>query len=100
VPAKQSWERHVSINGFVINMSPKSNIIMVIMVFSQPRNIVVIVIKKKNVNLSLGLALNTKMRVLREPFKQSCIWHGLLLSMPLCIGQIMDQMISLSGLLR
>jgi len=34
VPTKQSWVRHVSNNGCGINVSPKSNIIMVKMVFS------------------------------------------------------------------
>ena len=35
---KRSWVRHVSNNGCGINVSPKSNIIMVIMVFSLQRN--------------------------------------------------------------
>ncbi len=94
------WERLVLNNGCGINVSPKSNIIMVITEFSLPRNIAMIVTRKDKVNLSLGLALNTKMHVLREPFKQSCTWHGSLWSMPPCIGQIIDWMIFLSSLLR
>ena len=61
-------------NGCGINESPKSNIIVVIMVFSLPRNTVAIVKRKDKVNLSQGLALNTKMHVLREPSKQSQTW--------------------------
>jgi hypothetical protein len=60
----------------------------------------VIVTRKDKVNLSQGLVLNTKMHVLREPSKQSCTWHKPLWYMPPCIGQIMDLMIYLSGLLR
>jgi len=41
-------------------VSPKSNIIMVIMVFSLLRNTVAIVKRKDKVKLSQGLALNTK----------------------------------------
>ena len=92
--------RHVSNNGCGINVSLKSNIIMVITVFSLLRNTVAIVTRKDKVNLSQGLALNTKMHMLSEPSKQSCTWHGPLWSMPPCIGQNVDLMISLSGLLQ
>ena len=47
---------------------------MVIMVFSLLRNTVAIVKRKDKVNLSQGLALNTKMHVLREPSRQSQTW--------------------------
>ena len=47
---------------------------MVIMVFSLLRNTVAIVQRKDKVNLSQGLALNTKMHVLKEPSKQSQTW--------------------------
>jgi hypothetical protein len=67
---------------------------------SLPRNTVVIVTRKDKVNLSQGLALNTKIHVLRESSKQPCTWHGPLWSMLPCIGQIVDLMIYLSGLLR
>ena len=46
VPMKRSWVQHVSNNGCGINVSPKSNIIMVIMVFSLLRNTIVIVTRK------------------------------------------------------
>jgi hypothetical protein len=72
---------------------------MVIMVFSLPRNAVAIVTRKDKFNLSQGLALNTKMHVVREPSKQSCTWHGPLWFMLLCSRQIVDLMIYLSGLL-
>ncbi len=81
VPTKRSWVRHVLNNGCGINVSPKSNIIMVIMVFSLPRNTVTIVMRKDKVNLTQGLALNTKMHMLRESSKQSCTSHGPLWSM-------------------
>jgi hypothetical protein len=81
-------------------VSPKSNIIMVIMVFTLLRNTGIIVKGKDNLNLSLELVLNTKMHVLRGLSKQSCVWHGLSWSMPHSIGQIVDQMIFLSGPLR
>jgi hypothetical protein len=61
-------------NCAVKNVSPKSNIINVIMVFSLLRNTVAIVKRKDKVNLSQGLAPNTKMHVLREPSKQSQTW--------------------------
>jgi hypothetical protein len=38
--------------------------------FSLPRDTVAIVTRKDRVKLSQGLALNTKMHVLREPSKQ------------------------------
>jgi hypothetical protein len=85
VPTKRSWVRHVLNNGCGINVFPKSNIIMVIMVFSLPRNTVAIVTRKDQVNLSQGLALNTKRHVLREPSNQSCTRHGPLWSMLPCI---------------
>jgi hypothetical protein len=44
------------------------------MVFSLLRNTVAIVKRKDKVNLSQGLALNTKMHVLKEPSKQSQTW--------------------------
>jgi hypothetical protein len=81
-------------------LSPKSNIIMVIMVFLLLRNTGVIVTRKDKVNLSQGLALNTKMHMLSEPSKQACTWHGPVWSMPLCIGQNVDLMIYRSGLLQ
>jgi len=59
---------------------------MVIMVFSLLRNTVAIVTRKDKVNLSQGLVLNTKMHVLREPYKQSCTWHEPSWYMPPCIG--------------
>ncbi len=74
VPSKRSWVRHVSNNGCGINVSPKSYIIMVIMVLSLLRNTIMIVKKKDKVNLSQGLTLNIKMHVLREPSKQSQTW--------------------------
>ena len=54
---------------------------MVIMVFSLLRNTVAIVKRKDKVNLSQGLALNTKMHVLREPFNQLQTWSHLLIEM-------------------
>jgi hypothetical protein len=47
-----------------------------------------------------GVGAQTKMHVLSKPSKQSCTWHGPLWSMPPCIGQIVDLMIYLSGLLK
>ena len=55
---------------------------MVIMVFSLLRNTVAIVKRKDKVNLSQGLALNTKMHVLKEPSNQSQTWsHPILMEM-------------------
>jgi hypothetical protein len=52
------------------------------MVFSLLRNTVVIVKRKDRVNLSQGLALNTKMHVLREPSKHFQTWsHPILMEM-------------------
>ncbi len=56
-------------NGCGISVSPKSNIIMVMMVFPLLRNTIAIVTRKDKVNLSQGLALSTKMHVLNEPSK-------------------------------
>ena len=100
VLTKLSWEILALNNGFGIYASPKPSIIMVIRIFSLLRNIVVIVKRKDKVNPSLELALNTKMHVLKGPFKQSCTWQGPSWSMSPCIGQIVNWMIFVSGPLR
>ena len=55
-------------------VSEVKKIIMVITVFSLLRNTVAIVKRKDKVNRSQGLALNTKMHVLRETSNHSQTW--------------------------